>query len=119
VGNGSGVSRGDRNRNARLARLRERVPASNAIAAIDLADGKQMLVVVDHDSRVLARLTLRCRAWQLGAALDWGRGGGVRWGDGGVRADRAPLASRRPARRRAGNAVRVRADPAGRVGAAE
>ena len=44
---------------------------SNAIAAIDLADGKQMLVVVDHDSRVVARRALRCRAWQLGGGLDW------------------------------------------------
>ena len=30
MGNGSGVSRGDRNRNARLARLRGLVPVSNA-----------------------------------------------------------------------------------------
>jgi transposase len=29
MGNGSGVSRGDRNRNARLARLRVLVPAIN------------------------------------------------------------------------------------------
>jgi hypothetical protein len=38
MGNGSGVSRGDRNRNARLARLRVLVPLSNAIVGIDLAD---------------------------------------------------------------------------------
>ena len=69
--NGSGVSRGDRNRNARLSRLRERVPAENAIVGIDLADKKQMVVVCDHDSRVLARKTFRCRAWDLGIALDW------------------------------------------------
>jgi hypothetical protein len=55
--NGSGVSRGDRNRNARLARLRELVPLDNAIVGIDLADKKQMLVVTDHDSKVLARKT--------------------------------------------------------------
>jgi transposase len=71
VSNVSGLSRGDRNRNNRLSRLRELVPALNAIAAIDLADGKQMLVVMDHDSRVLARRTLRCRPWELGAGLDW------------------------------------------------
>ena len=71
MGNGSGVSRGDRNRNARLARLRELVPATNAIVGIDLADAKQMVVVCDHDSKVLARKTFRCRAWDLGAALDW------------------------------------------------
>jgi transposase len=71
VGNGNGVSRGDRNRNARLDRLRVLVPTSNAIVGIDLADRKQMVVVTDHDSKVLARRTFRCRAWDLGAALDW------------------------------------------------
>ncbi|MEQ7129217.1 hypothetical protein ABN034_32455 [Actinopolymorpha sp. B11F2] len=25
----------------------------------------------DHDSKVLARRTFRCRAWDLGVALDW------------------------------------------------
>ena len=69
--NGSGVSRGDRNRNARLGRLRELVPLGNAIIGIDLADKKQMLVVTDHDSKVLARRAFRCKAWDLGAALDW------------------------------------------------
>jgi transposase len=69
--NGNGVSRGDRNRNARLARLRQLVPLDNAIVGIDLADKKQMVVVTDHDSRVLARRTFRCRAWDLGVALDW------------------------------------------------
>jgi len=71
VGNGSGVSRGERNRNARLKRLRELVPTGNAIVGIDLADRRQMVVVTDHDSKVLARKTYRCRAWDLGAALDW------------------------------------------------
>jgi transposase len=71
MGNGSGVSRGDRNRNARLARLRALVPVSNAVVGIDLADAKQMVVVTDHDSQVLARRTFRCRAWDLGVALDW------------------------------------------------
>jgi len=47
------------------------VPLSNAIVGIDLADKKQMVVVCDHDSRVLARKTFRCRAWDLGTALDW------------------------------------------------
>ncbi|WP_406081360.1 transposase [Micromonospora sp. NBC_00858] len=71
MGNGSGVSRGDRNRNARLARLRALVPVTNAIVGIDLADAKQIVVVTGHDSKVLARKTFRCRAWYLGAALDW------------------------------------------------
>jgi hypothetical protein len=47
------------------------VPVSNAIAGIDLAGKKQMVVVTDHDSRVFARKTFRCRAWELGSALDW------------------------------------------------
>ena len=71
MGNASGVSRGDRNRNARLARLRALVPVDNAIVGIDLADAKQVVVVCDHDSKVLARRTFRCRAWDLGVALDW------------------------------------------------
>jgi transposase len=68
---GNGVSRGDRNRNSRLARLRELVRPEHAIVGIDLADKKQMVVVCDHDSKVLARRTFRCKAWALGAALDW------------------------------------------------
>ena len=71
MSNGSGISRGDRNRNARLSGLRSAVPVSNAIVGIDLADRKQMVVVTDHDSKVLARRTFRCKAWDLGAALDW------------------------------------------------
>ena len=71
MNNGSGVSRGDRNRNARLSGLRLAVPVSNAIVGIDLADRKQMVVVADHDSKVLARRTFRVKAWDLGSALDW------------------------------------------------
>jgi transposase len=82
--NGSGVSRGDRNRNARLSRLRSTVPVSNAIVGIDLADRKQMVVVCDHDSRVLARRTFRCKAWDLGAALDWAGDRATRAGFDGV-----------------------------------
>jgi transposase len=43
----------------------------NAIAGTGLADSKQMVVVADHESRVLARRVFRRRAWELGAALDW------------------------------------------------
>ncbi|MGZ4620108.1 MAG: hypothetical protein ACXV3F_15710 [Frankiaceae bacterium] len=82
MSNASGLSRGDRNRNSRLSRLRELVAASNAIAAIDLADGKQMLVVMDHDSRVPARRVLRCRPVGAGRRPGLGRGAGR---DGGVR----------------------------------
>lgn len=68
---GSGLSRGDNNRNARLARLRDLVPPTHAIVGIDLADRVQSVVVVDHDSRVLARRRVTGRAWELGPVLDW------------------------------------------------
>ena len=84
MNNGSGVSRGDRNRNARLARLRAAVPVTNAIVGIDLAERKQMVVVTDHDSKVLARRTFRCKAWDLGAALDWAGERSARAGFAGV-----------------------------------
>ena len=67
----SGLSRGDRNRNARLARLRQLLPPQNAIVGIDLADDKQAAVVTDHDSRVVARRRVSARAWELGGLLDW------------------------------------------------
>src|SRR3981189_1260763 len=105
MGNGGGVSRGDRNRNARLFRLRELVPVTNAIVGIDLADKKQMVVVTDPDSKVLFRKTFRCHAWNLGAAWDGARkqapakafaGEGLRRRHGGVRTDRSPLAGAGP-----------------------
>jgi hypothetical protein len=93
----TGLSRGDRNRNWRLARMRQLLPPQNAIVGIDLADRKQAAVVVaDHDSRVIGRRQVSARAWELGELLDWaagrGEGGWVRVGDGGVRADGAPVA---------------------------
>jgi len=33
-----------------------------------------MVVVTDHDWKVIARRTFRCRAWDLGSALDWAAG---------------------------------------------
>lgn len=90
----NGLSRGDRNRNARLTRLRELVPAGNAIAAIDLAGEKQMFVVTDHDSRVVARRTFRLPAWQLGAALDWAAGQAIRSGFSGVSVSCEPTGHR-------------------------
>ena len=94
MSNGSGLSRGDRNRNGRLTRLRELVPVSNAIAAFDLAGEKQMLVVTDHDSRVLARRTFRLQAWHLGAALDWAGEHASRAGFGGVTVSCEPTGHR-------------------------
>jgi transposase len=94
MGKGSGVSRGDRNRNARLGRLRALVPVTNAIAGIDLAGSKQMVVVTDHDSKVLARRTFRCRAWDLGAALDWAAGRAAAAGWAGVTVSCEPTGHR-------------------------
>ena len=94
MGNGSGVSRGDRNRNARLERLRALVPVTNAIAGIDLAGSKQMVVVTDHDSKVIARRTFRCRAWDLGSALDWAADRAVAAGWTGVTVSCEPAGHR-------------------------
>jgi transposase len=69
----SGLSRGDKRRNARMERLRALVPADNAIVGIDLADGVQALVIADHDSRVVARRRVKAKAWQLGPVLMWAR----------------------------------------------
>jgi transposase len=84
VGNGSGLSRGDRRRNERLAGLREIVSADRAVVAVDLADDKQVVVVTDHDSRVLARRRVRARAWELGPALEWAGGQAVAAGFSGA-----------------------------------
>ena len=110
---GNGFSRGDRNRNARLAKLRELVPTSNAIVGIDLADHKQMVVVTDHDSRVLARRAFRAKAWAMGTALDWAGPHAERAGFTGLTVACEPTGHRwrvlGPARGGAGHAVRVRA----------
>jgi transposase len=44
----TGLSRGDRNRNARLARLRVLLPPGNAIVGIDPASDKRAVVATDH-----------------------------------------------------------------------
>ncbi|HEV7709806.1 MAG TPA: transposase, partial [Asanoa sp.] len=70
------------------------VPQANAIVGIDLADAKQMVVVCDHDSRVLARRTFRCRAWDLGGALDWAAGKAAAHGFAGATASCEPTGHR-------------------------
>ncbi len=70
----SGMTRGDRKRNARRARLRGVLPRDGAVIGIDLADVKQAIAVIDHDVRVLARRTVRVKAFRLGEALDWAAG---------------------------------------------
>ena len=70
-GSGNGMTRGDRRRNARRERLRGLLPRDGAVIGIDLAEDKQALAVVDHDVRVLARKTVKVKAFRLGEALDW------------------------------------------------
>ena len=120
MSNGSGLSRGDRNRNARLARLRELVPLSNAIVGTGLADDTQAAVVTDHDSRVIARHRVRARAWELGEVLDWaaGRAAGAGFASVTVACEpgRAPVAGPGSAGGRAGAGIGVRAAAAGPAG---
>ena len=68
---GSGMTRGDRKRNARRERLRGLLPRDGAVVGIDLAEDKQAIGVIDHDVRVLARKTVKVKAFRLGEALDW------------------------------------------------
>ena len=68
MGKGSGMTRGDVRRNARRERLRGLLPRDGAVIGIDLAEDKQALAVVDHDVRVLARKTVRVKAFRLGEA---------------------------------------------------
>jgi transposase len=71
VGQGSnGLSRGDANRNTRLAALRAVLPPDHAILGIDLAQSRQAAALTDHDSRVLARWRPRCSPWQLDDLLE-------------------------------------------------
>jgi len=71
---GSGMTRGDRRRNARRERLRAMLPRDGAVIGIDLAEDKQAIAVADHDGRVLARKTVMVKAFRLGEALDWAVG---------------------------------------------
>ena len=73
-GSGNGTTRGDRRRNARRERLRGLLPRDGAVIGIDLAEDKQAIAVIDHDVRVLARKTVRVKAFRLGEALDWAVG---------------------------------------------
>lgn len=80
---GTGLTCGNKARNVRLTRLRALLPREHAIVGIDLADGLQAVVVCDHDSQVLARRRVGCRAWELGSVLERA-GGRVRRRHGGV-----------------------------------
>ena len=56
---GSGLTRGDRNRNRRIAVVREMVRRDRGVLAVDLGEDKQVAVVLDHEGRALARKVVR------------------------------------------------------------
>jgi hypothetical protein len=68
-GSGNGTTRGDRKRNARRELLRGLLPREGA--------------VIGHDVRVLARKTVRAKAFRLGEVLDWAAGQARRQGTSG------------------------------------
>ena len=72
---GSGLTRGDRNRNRKIAALREAVGRDRAVLAVDLGEDKQVAVVVDHEGRVLARKVVRRRRTSSPACWSGGRSG--------------------------------------------
>jgi transposase len=90
----SGLTRGDKRRNQRLERLRAAVPGQNAVVAVDLGEDTQMLVVADHDSRVLARKVAKVKAHRLGEALDWAARQAARGGFASVTVACEPTGSR-------------------------
>ena len=71
---GSGVTRGDRRRNAKKARLRALVPHENAVAGLDLGEKRQALAVTGGDGQVLARRSPQVSVHDLGQHLDWAAG---------------------------------------------
>jgi transposase len=84
VAQGSGLTRGDRNRNRRIGLLREVVRRDRAVLAVDLGEDKQAGALVDHEGRVLARKTVKAKAHQLGGLLGWAAGQAARAGFAGL-----------------------------------
>jgi transposase len=78
------LTRGDRNRNAKIAALREAVARDRAVLAVDLGEDKQVAVVMDHEGRVLARKVVRAKAHQLAGLLEWGAERAVKAGFAGL-----------------------------------
>ena len=68
---GSGLTRGDKNRNRRVEALRGVVRRDRAVLAVDLGEDKQVAALVDHEGRVLARKVVKAKAYQLGSLLGW------------------------------------------------
>ena len=81
---GSGLTRGDRNRNRRIEALREVVRRDRAVLAMDLGEDKQVAALVDHEGRVLARRIVKAKAHQLGGLLGWAAEQAARAGFAGV-----------------------------------
>ena len=71
---GSGITRGDRRKNLKKARLRELVPHENAVLGLDLGEKKQALAVTGGDGQVLGRRSPRVAVHGLGSCLDWAAG---------------------------------------------
>jgi transposase len=94
VDKGSGLTRGDRNRNARKQRLREVVGADRVVLAVDLGEDKQVAAVMTADQRVLGRKTARCKAGGLGPVLEWAAGLAARRGFAGVTVACEPTGNR-------------------------
>jgi transposase len=70
VSNRRPLTRGDRRRNEKLARLRSIVRRDLAIVGIDLASAKQAAVVADHDSITLGRRMFDGDPWVIDEILD-------------------------------------------------
>src|SRR5258708_28374570 len=94
VAQGSGLTRGDRNRNRRLAAVREMVRRDRAVLAVDLGEDKQVAVVLDHEGRALARKVVRAKAHQLSGLLAWAAERAARAGFAGLTAACEPTGHR-------------------------
>lgn len=81
---GNGLTRGDRNRNRKLAAVREVVRRDRAVLAVDLGEDKQVAVVMDHECRVLARKIVRAKAHRLAGLLEWAAGRAAKAGFAGL-----------------------------------
>ena len=81
---GSGLTRGDRNRNRRIEALRAVVRRDRAVLAVDLGEDKQAAVLMDHEGRVLARKVVRVKAHELGGLVAWAAGQAGRAGFAGL-----------------------------------
>lgn len=65
------LTRGDRRRNEKLARLRQIVRRDLAVVGVDLASAKQAAVVADHDSVTLGRRMFDGDPWVIDEIVDW------------------------------------------------